>query len=124
MTILIMLSCVCAIHLGLVDAIEERIGREIPVVGCPKCLTFWCVLTYGIASGDNVFQSIAVAFLLAYLSLWVKLLMGATDKIYMYLYGKIYPSSEDDEDSADHDGRTERPVSRLRQRTQDKKHKT
>lgn len=93
---MIMFSCVAVNHLGLVAAIEDIVRRSLPVINCPKCLTFWCILAYmmlhvGFADMPKV---IAASFLFAYLSLWLQLLLAFTDRLFNYLYDKIHPTTD------------------------------
>lgn len=92
---MIMFSCVAVNHLGLVGKLEEIMG-ELPIINCPKCLTFWSVLAYmmshvGFADMPKV---IAASFLFAYLSLWLQLLLAFTDRLFNMLYDKIHPTTD------------------------------
>ena len=40
-------------HLGLISAIESAIKHRLWILDCPKCLSFWSVLVYGL-SGDGM----------------------------------------------------------------------
>jgi hypothetical protein len=87
----IVFVCTAANHLGLVSAIEDVTGcHGLPIIGCPKCLTFWCVLLYGcyniVAYGTcGIVTVLAISFLCAYLAIWLELLMGIVD----YYYNKV-----------------------------------
>ena len=98
----IVFVCVSANHLGLVKAIEDVIGRNLPIVDCPKCCTCWCVLTYSILATHDILASLAVSFLCSYIALWLELLEGFIDTIYLRVYDKIYTTT-DDTASADAD---------------------
>lgn len=87
--------CVTMNHLGLVKAIEERIERELPVIDCVKCCTFWTVLIFTLITSRNLITSLAISFLMSYLALWLELFEGFIDRLYMKLYEKIYPTSDD-----------------------------
>lgn len=87
---LILFSCVCANHLGLIGAIEGVIGYRIPIVNCPKCFSFWCTLSYCIINNTSIVHSLAIAFLIAYLSIWLELLMGFVDTLFWIAYEKVY----------------------------------
>ena len=93
---MILFSCVAAKHLGLVSAIEAVTDRELPIVNCPRCLSFWCVLSYMVLTGHAVIASVATSFLCSALAPWVKLLMGFTDRKYNRLYDKIFAATEDE----------------------------
>ena len=93
----ILFACVTANHLGLVTAIEYVTKRELPVINCPKCLTFWCVLAYWLlfVGLTDVPLMLAVSFLSSYAALWLELAEGYIDKLYMRLYEKIYNTTAD-----------------------------
>lgn len=99
---LILFSCTAVNHLGLVDAVEKVVRHRLPVVDCPKCLTFWSVVTYGVLSGDGPTANpsalpwlVSSALLCAYLAIWLELLMYAIDTLYDRIYGKIKEYEED-----------------------------
>lgn len=106
---LILFSCVAANHLGLVATIEKIVRHRLPVINCPKCLTFWSTLAYGGLSGDGLAANplalprlLAIAFLCSYLAIWLELLMYAIDTLYNRIYGKISDyNKEDDGDDGD-----------------------
>ena len=93
---MILFSCVAANHLGLVHAIEEITDRELPIVNCPRCFSFWCVLFYMIFVSHSIIMSVATSFLCAALAPWVKLFMGLSDKIYNDLYDKIFATTDNE----------------------------
>lgn len=99
----IVFTCVTMNHLGLIKAIEGMTGFELPVIGCVKCSTFWCVLLYMAVFTHNVITMLAVSFLASYLALWVELFECFIDRLYMTLYGKITAEDNDDTASADAD---------------------
>jgi hypothetical protein len=108
-------SAVAVNHLGLVAAIERTVKHRLPIIDCPKCLTFWTAIGYGTLSGlehpVDIIGVCAVALLAAWAAVWLELLMGFTDRLYLRAYEQIYPTA----DSADAD--TQRPrdaVSRVR----------
>ena len=84
-------SCVMFIHLGLVDAILSVYGIEdrVPIVTCPKCLTFWSVLCFLTFSGHNIIMSVAIAFLACYVAIWFDLFLGYMDRLYENIYNRI-----------------------------------
>ena len=83
-------------HLGLVKAIEDTIDRELRIVNCPKCLTFWSALAYSVITSRNAIASLAISFLASYTALWLELLEGYIDTLYIKVYEKIYPNTADD----------------------------
>jgi len=96
--LMITFSVVAANHLGLVAAIERTIKHRLPIVNCPKCMTFWTVLAYGIAtvpaaSASGIIGIISVALLAAWAAIWLELAMGFIDQLYLKAYDKIYPTT-------------------------------
>ena len=90
--VMIMFSCVMAIHMGLVDAVLEVLrlqNRHIPVIQCPKCLTFHAVLWFLVFTGHNIIVSLATAFLAAYIAIWLDLFLGLMDFCYEHIYKRI-----------------------------------
>lgn len=92
----IVFVCVTANHLGLIKAIEENIEQELPIINCPKCFTWWCVMFYGLwcVGFSDLPLSLAISFLASYAALWLELLEGYVDTLYMKVYGKIYETSD------------------------------
>lgn len=96
---------------------------ELPIINCPRCFTFWATLVYGMVTvpcgSPHGFDSIiprllAISFLASYSALWLELLEGFIDTLYMKLYEKIYPNSANDTlTAADFDGDTDCAVSEL-----------
>lgn len=85
-------SCVMAIHMGLMDAVLKVLrlqNRNIPIILCPKCLTFHAVLWFLILTGENVILSLATAFLTSYLAIWFDLFLGLMDVFYEDIYNRI-----------------------------------
>lgn len=92
----IVFSCVMAIHMGLVDAILDAYGvkTNIPVITCPKCASFWTVLTFLIVTGHNVIHSVAASFLASYSAVWFDLALGQMDVLYERVYNRISKASD------------------------------
>lgn len=92
----IVLACTTANHLGLIGAVKKVIGRDrLYVIDCPRCLTFWCVLAYGL-SGDGfaanpscLARLLAISFIAAYSAVWLELAEGIIDRLYDYVYEQI-----------------------------------
>ena len=59
----IVFVCVTANHLGLVKAIEDVADKELRIVNCPRCLTFWSVLAYTVITSRCAITSLAISFL-------------------------------------------------------------
>lgn len=97
----IVFICVTANHLGLVKAIEEMVHRELRIVNCPKCFSFWSVLVYTAFVTQNVITSLAVSFLASYMAIWLELLEGYIDTLYMNVYEKIYSDTSNDTVASD-----------------------
>ena len=91
----IVFICVTANHLGLVKAIEDTLHRELKVINCPKCLTWWSSLVYSIITSCEPIPSLAISFLCSYLALWLELFEGYIDTLYTKVYGKIFTTSDD-----------------------------
>lgn len=108
---MILLSCTAANHLGLIGAIEQKAGIELPVVNCAKCLSFWCTLFYMCVSGKGIVVSFAVSFLNSYLATWLELGMGYIDYLYIKCYDKIYNTTDDTSASDAYNGNSEGSVS-------------
>lgn len=94
----IIFSSVAANHLGLVAAAERAVRHELPIVNCPKCLSFWIVLIYGIYHCGGIatwatFSAFGLAFLSAWAAIWLELIMGFIDQLYYSIYDKIYPTA-------------------------------
>ena len=99
--LMIVFSATAANHLGLVAAAENIIRHRLPVLNCPKCAAFWSVIVYGVAvANSSLFtlhsslQILAAAFLSAWSAVWLDLLMGIIDQLYIKLYDKIYPTTD------------------------------
>ena len=97
----IVFICVTANHLGLIQAIEGVLGTRLYIVNCPKCFTFWMVLTYTTFTMHGMIPSLAISFLASYTAIWLELLEGYVDTLYMMLYEKIYPNDENHPSATD-----------------------
>ncbi len=107
----IVFVCVTMNHLGLIKAIEENTGYEFPILDCPKCSSFWITLLYSVLETKQIITPLAVSFLASYTALWLELLEGYIDTLYLKLYGKIYETSDDTATSDTDDGNSESTVS-------------
>ena len=90
----IVFACTAANHLGLVGAVGAVIRHRLPIVSCVKCFSFWAVICYCLVGGLGVIKSLAISFLCAWSAIWLDLLMGIIDKLYLKIYGKIYPATD------------------------------
>jgi hypothetical protein len=119
----IVFIAVTANHLGLMGKIGEIMGFRIPILNCPKCLTFWATMGYlgchGMATypmGSWVITMLAISFLASYTAIWLELAEGYIDFLYMKCYEKIYADAANDEDSADgNEGDTDCTLSELQE---------
>ena len=91
----IVFACTAANHLGLIQAVETVIHRRLLIVSCVKCLTFWAVLVYELwrVGFSDIPTVLAISFLSAWSAIWLDLFMGIIDKLYLKIYGKIYPTA-------------------------------
>lgn len=72
--LLIWISAILFVHLGLGKAICEIIGKNIEVFLCVKCLSFQSILLYSLLFTRIRWEMcVAIAFICAYLSLWIDL---------------------------------------------------
>lgn len=95
----IVFACTAANHLGLIKAIEGIIRKEIPVVNCPKCASFWAALIYLLmGTKGNLLEIpfvLAISFLCAWSAIWLDLFMGIIDHFYLKVYEQIYPTTDE-----------------------------
>lgn len=95
----IVFVCVTMNHLGLISAVEGIVGFRIHILNCPKCASFWFSIVYAMGQmGFSIIPQIplvlAVSFLASYIALWLELLEGYIDTLYLKLYEKIYNTSD------------------------------
>lgn len=92
----IVFACVTVNHLGLIGAIENKIGHELPIVNCPKCFTFWGTLAYGLwhIGFFSLPMVLAISSLASYTAIWLELFEGYIDTLYSKFYGTIYPTTD------------------------------
>lgn len=107
----IVFICVTMNHLGLVKAIEETFDKELPIVNCPKCSTFWVALFYTLFVTRDVIASLAISFLAGYSAIWLELAEGYIDTLYVKLYGKIYKGSDNTDSASPDNGNSSGSVS-------------
>ena len=102
----IVFVCTAVNHLGLIATIERIIKHSLPVINCPKCLTFWSILAYGIVCCCTTAtptitlaaRLLAISLLCSYLAIWLELLMYAIDTLYNRIYVKIENISQEHHD--------------------------
>ena len=92
----VVLSAVLTNYLGLIEAVEKVIHHKLPILNCPRCLTFWLTLCLLLChfSLRHLPIIVATSLLCAYLSEWVELCFGIFDKFYENIYNKTYPAEE------------------------------
>ena len=90
----IVFACTAANHLGLIQAVETVVRRRVPIVSCVKCFSFWAVLCYCLVGGLSVITSLAISFLCAWSAIWLDLLMGIIDHLYIFIYEQIYSTAD------------------------------
>jgi hypothetical protein len=109
-SILIAFICAAMNHMGLIATAEKVLHCKLPVLNCPRCSAFWLTLGFLGCHGmttEGTVVAVAVAFAAAYLAIWMELLMGGIDRLYMMLYDKIYPTAAgaaDDTPAAEREG--------------------
>ena len=96
--IMIMMSCVSANHLGLVEQVEKVVRHTIPIVNCSKCFSFWTTLLYCLVVTHDVVISIFVSFCMAFLSFWFDIVLGILDNLYYKAYERTYGTESTESD--------------------------
>ena len=96
--------CVLFIGMGLEAEIERILSCRFRILSCPKCLTFWSVLLFGVCTGHGLVGTVAVSFLSAYAALWLTLLCDALTILYNRLYDTITKTEGSAADSEATDG--------------------
>lgn len=93
-------SCVLFIGMGLEAEVERILSCRFSILSCPKCLTFWSVMVFGVIAGHGLLETIAVSFLSSYAALWLSLLCDELTTIYNKIYETINEQTDgDSEDS-------------------------
>ena len=93
-------SCVLFIGMGLEEEIERILSCRFRILSCPKCLTFWSVLLFGVISGHGFVETVAVSFLFSYAALWLSLLCDELTTLYNKLYDSIQNTDASEDSSA------------------------
>lgn len=89
----VIISAVLVNYLGLIEAVEKVIRHKLPILDCPRCLTFWSVLLWLVINSTwHIAIIVATSFLASYLANWIELIFGLLDKLYEYIYKKNYPT--------------------------------
>lgn len=66
-------------HIGVIKKVEDYIHNPLP---CYQELVFWSVLVFSLFTIRKLINSIVLALLLGYLSLWLDLLLHIIDYYY------------------------------------------
>lgn len=93
--LMLMVSVVLFNHMGLCEAIEKIIRYRFKVLSCAKCGTFWAVLIASLVEGGPIIRSVAMSFVMAYMALWLELLLAVMAKRYESTYDKISEAEAD-----------------------------
>lgn len=86
---MILTSCCLFIHLGLGNAICKIIRYNFILFQCPKCLSFWSVLCYLLLINQSVIVSFCIAFICAYMAIWIDLLLTLIANWYEEIYESV-----------------------------------
>lgn len=81
--LIVMMTAVMAQHLGLSDAVAKVVSK---VLKCPRCLSFWTVLFVLVILGCDLIIAMGLSVLMAYLSIWIGLLLGKLNDLYDKLW--------------------------------------
>lgn len=76
-------------HMGLCEATEKVLHYKFKVLSCSKCGTFWLTLIALLIGGMGILESVTLSFVMAYLALWLELLLAAMCRFYEKQYDKI-----------------------------------
>lgn len=93
--LMLMVSVVLFNHMGLCDAVEKIAHYRFKILSCVKCGTFWAVLIASLVEGEPIIRSVAVSFVMAYMALWLELLLAVMAKCYESTYDKISEAEAD-----------------------------
>lgn len=81
-----MMVGVTAHHLGLTEVVTKIVGK---IAECPKCCSFWLTLAVLLSGGCELFPSVVLSLLVAYLSFYFGLILMLLQKIYDWLWQKV-----------------------------------
>ena len=105
--VLLTVSCVLFVQMGLSHAIQETVGFRSRILSCPRCCTFWTVLSYMLLTRHGTLLSVAASFLSSYSATWLALIYDALARFYNTCYEAISQTDDastdaeaSDEDSA------------------------
>ena len=110
----LMLAAVLVNHLGLIDAIERVARRELPIINCSKCLSFWSVLVWlcfnMVAAHRHLPVILVTSTIAAFLAPWFELLFGLIGKLYEKIYEKTFPKADTKAGAGDTDTENSTPA--------------
>lgn len=92
---LIVISCVLSVQMGLVGAVEERLGFEFHILSCPKCSTWWISIAWHLLHRRALLDTVAVSFISSYIALWLALAYDVAAVFYNYAYERIKKEDEE-----------------------------
>lgn len=81
-----MMCLTLAQHLGLTQAIAEVASK---IADCPRCCSFWGTLLVLILLGCNIFVTLGLSLLMAYLSHWFGFVLLMLNNIYDTIWEKL-----------------------------------
>lgn len=84
--LVIALCLILAHHLGLVEKVMEVCEK---IAGCSMCSVFWGTALVLIVEGATIFEAVAIALPLAYLSAWVGILLARLDELYERIWERM-----------------------------------
>lgn len=83
--LIVMIASLLAQHLGLTDAVSKILTK---ILKCPRCLSFWAVLAVLLWLRCNLIIAMGLSILMAYLSVWIGMLLVLASKLYDRLWQK------------------------------------
>lgn len=86
MALICMMVGVTAHHLGLTEEAAKIVKK---IAYCPKCCSFWLTLFVLVYSGCDIFVSIGLSLLAAYISYFFGLILILMQKLYNWIWQKI-----------------------------------
>lgn len=73
-------------HLGLA---EEMANIAAKVAKCPKCCTFWVVISALLYNGCDIITASALSMIMAYLSFWIGFILIVLQRLYDIVWKKL-----------------------------------
>lgn len=107
---MITVAAVLYLHLGMGDTLSRMFHSDIYLFRCCKCITFQSVLAYLLIVGYDIVVSITVAFVAAYISLWMDLGLTKLAMLYEKWSNEGVASEEAECDTGNADGNQGEPT--------------